>query len=71
MLQGTVEEAEVRWVSNYYTVAPPLGHPDQVKRAAELLVRAERPMLIIGKGYAGRSRPWSSGSSSRPCTCPS
>ena len=50
MLQGTVEEAEVRWVSNYYTVAPPLGHPDQVKRAAELLVRAERPMLIIGKG---------------------
>ena len=50
VLQGTVEEAEVRWVSNYYTVAPPLGHPDQVKRAAELLVRAERPMLIIGKG---------------------
>ena len=45
-----MEEAEVRWVSNYYTVALPLGHPDQVKRAAELLVRAERPMLIIGKG---------------------
>jgi thiamine pyrophosphate-dependent acetolactate synthase large subunit-like protein len=50
VLQGTVEEDEVRWVSNYYTLAPPLGHPDQVKRAAELLVRAERPMLIIGKG---------------------
>jgi len=50
VLQGTVEEEEVRWVSNYYTVAPPLGHPDQVKRAAELLVHAERPMLIIGKG---------------------
>jgi len=50
VLQGTVDEEEVRWVSNYYTVAPPLGHPDQVKRAAKLLVRAERPMLIIGKG---------------------
>ena len=50
VLQGTVEEEEVRWVSNYYTLAPPMGHPDQVKRAAELLVRAERPMLIIGKG---------------------
>ena len=50
VLQSTVEEAEVRWVSNSYTLAPPLGHPDQVKRAAELLVRAERPMLIIGKG---------------------
>jgi thiamine pyrophosphate-dependent acetolactate synthase large subunit-like protein len=50
VLQGAVEEAEVRWVSNYYTLAPPLGHPDQVRRAAELLVRAERPMLIIGKG---------------------
>ena len=50
VLQGTVEEAEVRWVSNSYTLAPPLDHPDQVKRAAELLVHAERPMLIIGKG---------------------
>jgi thiamine pyrophosphate-dependent acetolactate synthase large subunit-like protein len=50
VLQGTVEEEEVRWVSNYYTLAPPMGHPDQVKRAAELLVRAECPMLIIGKG---------------------
>jgi thiamine pyrophosphate-dependent acetolactate synthase large subunit-like protein len=50
VLQGTVEEEEACWVSNYYTLAPPMGHPDQVKRAAELLVRAERPMLIIGKG---------------------
>jgi thiamine pyrophosphate-dependent acetolactate synthase large subunit-like protein len=50
VLQGTVEAEEVRWLSNYYTVAPPLGNPDQVKRAAELLLRAERPMLVIGKG---------------------
>ncbi len=50
VLQGEVEEGDVRWVSNYYTEAAPLGNPDQVKRAAELLVNAERPMLIIGKG---------------------
>ncbi len=50
VLQGEVEEGDVRWLSNYYTEAAPLGNPDQVKRAAELLVNAERPMLIIGKG---------------------
>lgn len=50
VLQGTVDEADVRWVPNYYTDAPPLGNPDQVKRAADLLLRAERPMMIIGKG---------------------
>lgn len=50
VLQGSVDEADVRWVSNYYTDAPPLGNPDQVKRAADLLLRAERPMMIIGKG---------------------
>lgn len=50
VLQGTVEEEDVRWISNYYTVAPPLGNPHQVKRAAELLLRAARPMLVIGKG---------------------
>ena len=50
VLQGAVEEEDVRWVSNYYTDAPPLGNPDQVKRAMELLLHAERPMLIVGKG---------------------
>src|SRR5712692_6515907 len=50
VLQGAVEGDDVRWVSNYYTDAPPLGHPDQVKRAVELLLHAERPMLIVGKG---------------------
>lgn len=50
VLQGAVDETDVRWVSNYYTDAPPLGNPDQVKRAADLLLRADRPMMIIGKG---------------------
>jgi thiamine pyrophosphate-dependent acetolactate synthase large subunit-like protein len=45
-----VEEEKVYWPSNYYTDAPPLGNPAHVQRAAELLRRAERPILIIGKG---------------------
>jgi thiamine pyrophosphate-dependent acetolactate synthase large subunit-like protein len=50
VLQGAVEEEKVYWPANYYTDAPPLGNPAHVQRAAELLRRAERPILIIGKG---------------------
>jgi thiamine pyrophosphate-dependent acetolactate synthase large subunit-like protein len=50
VLQSAVEEEKVYWPSNYYTEAPPLGHPAHVKRAAELLRQAARPMLIVGKG---------------------
>lgn len=50
VLQGAVDAEDVQWVSNYYADAPPLGNPDQVKRAADLLLQAERPMLIVGKG---------------------
>ena len=50
VLQNGVDEDSVRWPTNYYTDAPPLGNPGQVKRAAELLLNAERPMMIVGKG---------------------
>jgi thiamine pyrophosphate-dependent acetolactate synthase large subunit-like protein len=50
VLQGAVDDEQVYWPAKYYTDAPPLGHPAHVKRAAELLLQAERPMLIIGKG---------------------
>ena len=50
VLQGAVEEDKVYWPANYYTDALPLGNPAHVQRAAELLRRAERPILIIGKG---------------------
>ena len=50
VLQGAVEAEQVYWPSNYYTDALPLGNPAHVKRAAELLRHAERPMLIVGKG---------------------
>jgi hypothetical protein len=50
VLQSAVEEERVRWSERYYTQARPLGDPAQVKRAAELLCTAERPMMIVGKG---------------------
>ena len=50
VLQNEVDEDTVNWPSNYYTDVPPMGNPDQVKRAADLLINAERPMMIIGKG---------------------
>ena len=50
VIQNSVDEETVRWPSNYYTDAAPMGNPEQVKRAAELLLNAERPMMIVGKG---------------------
>ena len=50
VLQNEVDEESVNWPSNYYTDVPPMGNPDQIKRAADLLINAERPMMIIGKG---------------------
>lgn len=50
VLETEVDEEEVRWPTDYYTDAAPLGDPTRVKRAAEVLLKAERPMLIVGKG---------------------
>ena len=50
VLQNGVDEETVRWPTDYHSVAPPLGNPEQVKRAADLLLNAERPMTIVGKG---------------------
>ena len=50
VLQNSVDEDSVNWPTNYYTDAPSPGNADQVKRAAELLLHAERPMMIVGKG---------------------
>ena len=50
VLQNEVDEESVNWPSHYYTDVPPLGNPEQVKRAADLLLNAERPMMIVGKG---------------------
>ena len=50
VLQEMVEEESVHWPTDYYTDAPPQGNPEQVAHAAELLVNAERPAMIVGKG---------------------
>ena len=50
VLQEMVDEDSVRWPSGYYADSPPQGNADQVSRAAELLLNAERPAMIVGKG---------------------
>lgn len=50
VLQEMVEEDSVHWPTDYYTDAPPQGNPEQVARAADLLLNAERPAMIVGKG---------------------
>ena len=49
VLQAEVEEDDVNWPDSYFD-APPMGNAEQVKRAADLLLNAERPVMIVGKG---------------------
>ena len=50
VLQGTVDEDQVQWPSGYYADSPSQGNQKAVARAAELLLSAQRPAMIIGKG---------------------
>ncbi|MCI0840152.1 MAG: thiamine pyrophosphate-binding protein [Chloroflexi bacterium] len=50
VLQKQVEEDEVHWPENYFADAPPMGNAEQVRRAADLLLNADRPAMIVGKG---------------------
>ncbi|MCH7625804.1 MAG: thiamine pyrophosphate-binding protein [Chloroflexi bacterium] len=50
VLQAVVEEDDVKWPSNYYTDSMPAGSPESIERAAKLLLSAERPAMIVGKG---------------------
>lgn len=50
VLHSRVDEEDVWWPDDSYADSPPAGNPEQVKKAAELLLQAERPMLIVGKG---------------------
>lgn len=50
VLQEMVEEDSVHWPADYYTDAPPQGNPEQVAQAADMLLNAERPAMIVGKG---------------------
>lgn len=50
VLHNRVDAEAVVWPGNSYTDSPPSGNLEQVKKAADLLLKAERPMMIVGKG---------------------
>ena len=50
ILYQEVEEDEVYYPSNSRTDARPMGEPDLVKRAVEMLANAERPVVLTGTG---------------------
>jgi len=50
VLGATIEEAEVTLPQHYRTTARPQGDPTLVKEAVDLLLAAERPLLIAGSG---------------------
>ena len=50
VLQEMVDEDSVNWPTGYYAGSPPQGNPDEIAKAAELLLNAERPAMIVGKG---------------------
>lgn len=56
IIAGSVEEDEVRYFPPVPPPARPLADPQDVRRAVQLLVQAERPLFLIGKGIA-----WSDG----------
>lgn len=57
MLQATVDEDKVRIPGQVPPAAAPAPDPAAVRQAAELLLNAERPLLLLGKG-ARWSEPW-------------
>ena len=50
VLGAEVEEGEVTFPTDYRTTARARGDPDLVKKAVDLLLGAERPVVIVGSG---------------------
>jgi len=50
VLLSRIEESEVCLPLNYRTEAKPYGDPDYIRRAAELMLKAGRPVVIAGGG---------------------
>lgn len=57
ILNATVEEENVRPVRKVEPPARPPGDPAAIERAAEALRKAERPLVLIGKGVRWSSTP--------------
>ncbi len=52
IIQGKVEESEVPIPPPATGAARPLAEPEKVREALKVLQKAERPLLIVGKGAA-------------------
>jgi acetolactate synthase-1/2/3 large subunit len=50
LLRQQVEESEVTFPAHTYSEAESAANPDQVRAAVELLMAAERPLIIAGDG---------------------
>jgi acetolactate synthase-1/2/3 large subunit len=50
ILSATVEEDEITWPAKYRTTSRPLGDPDQVREALEILSKAKKPLIVAGSG---------------------
>tara|TARA_B100000315_G_scaffold166608_1_gene155197 strand:- start:758 stop:2422 length:1665 start_codon:yes stop_codon:yes gene_type:complete len=50
VIEGEVEESEVVYPVRSRTTARPPGDPNLIKEAAEMLVKAERPIVLAGTG---------------------
>ncbi len=52
VISSTVDEGEVTFYPPAPPIARPLADPDMVKDAIKLILGAERPLLLVGKGLA-------------------
>lgn len=50
ILSAKVDDEKLYWPTNYRVDARPAGDPALVKRAIELLAKAQRPLLVTGSG---------------------
>ncbi|MBI2305265.1 MAG: hypothetical protein HYU86_11050 [Chloroflexi bacterium] len=50
VLKGMADPEEVVFPTGYRTTARPAGEPAAIQRAVDLLVKAERPLVIAGSG---------------------
>ncbi len=50
VLGGKVDESKVLYPSNYRVQSRPQGDPAQVRKAVELLAKAEKPVVVSGSG---------------------
>jgi len=50
VLYGKVDEAQAVIPTSYRPIAGPQGDPDLVKKAIDLLLKAERPVIVAGTG---------------------